>query len=109
MTEQLYRYDDIQYAPPLDEFEYPIGEGRLTVRLSRFPILRRTKCGAWITGPMGEDKFVNLERHKKFACETVQSAMDSFLARKQVQRRIHAKAVARAEKAIAYALGGYVE
>ena len=109
MENVLYRYDDIQYAPPLDEFEYPIGEGRLTVRLSSFVILRRTKCGAWITGPMGEDKFVNLERHKKFACETVESALDSFVARKKAQARIHSKAAARAEKAIAYALGGHVE
>ena len=90
MSEYLYRIDGIQYAAPLDEFENPCGKGRIELFERRFEITKRTPCGAWIFlhGWNDEKKFVNLKATKKYACETIEDARQSFIARKKRQIRI---------------------
>lgn len=53
----------------------------------RYKIISTTNCGAWVERDGGK-KFVMLEAHKKFACETIPLAVESFKARKTRQLRI---------------------
>ena len=53
----------------------------------RYKIIRGTPCGVWIQHGQSR-KFVLLDASKKFACETVESAIESFKARKARQLRI---------------------
>lgn len=99
MAEQLYRYDDVLYAGLYDE-GYGRSSGRLAVELSTFDIVKRTKCGVWIVDSRGRDRFVNLEARKKYACESKESARDSFIARKSAQLRIYAARAERAQDAL---------
>ncbi len=84
----LYRYEDVLTAAPVDEFDRPMGESTVQVYLRRFPIVRTTAKGAWID-VYGERRFVLLTARKRFACESVEAARESFIARKQAQRRIY--------------------
>jgi hypothetical protein len=85
---KLYRYQEITYAAPLDEFENPIGVGMTEVKLREYPITKKTEKGVWIGGYDYKDKFVNLNTRKKFACPTIEEAKESFIARKRAQIRI---------------------
>lgn len=50
-----------------------------------FPIIKSTPCGAWV-GVYGEKKFVRLNvAGKKYACHTIEEALESFKRRKQRQ------------------------
>lgn len=49
-----------------------------------FPVRKRTPKGAWIY-----DRFVLLTARKKYACETLEEAVESFLARKTRQASIY--------------------
>ena len=42
MNEQefWFRYEDRRYAPPVDEFDRPIGEGSVEVTLLKYPVLK---------------------------------------------------------------------
>ncbi len=113
-TAVLYRYQDVRYAAPLDEFDNPcrLG-GTVEVELSYFAIEKRTPKGAWVrlcfynkqTRQLSdwrctERRFVLLTAHKKFACETKAEAMTSFLARKKRQLQILKSQVCDVERAI---------
>lgn len=96
-----YRCFERHYAPSLDEFDNPIsGSGRVEVIYDRFPIVRRTPKGVWIDN-YGERKFILLTANKKFACETLEQARESFVARKRRQIRILTAGIRSAEQAIA--------
>lgn len=87
--EFLYRYEERQHAPMLDEWENPIRQSsRLTLYLYTFRILRHTPCGAWIDIGWGEKKFVRTVGRKRYACPTKDEAWKSFVARKQRQALI---------------------
>jgi hypothetical protein len=101
-VEHFFRYDDTQFAPPLDEFENPVGPGRVVVQLTEFPVIRRTKCGAWVDN-FGTPRFVLLSARKQFACPTKEDAKVSFLARKKAQARIYAARLRATNEAIALA------
>lgn len=103
--ERLYRYQDIQYAPPVDEFDHVCGEGRLEVKLYSFPILSRTEKGAWINAA-GEKRFVKLTARKRFALPTIEEARESFLARKRRQATILSRKLVRVNAALAFPLSG---
>lgn len=47
------------------------------VELTSLPIHRRTAKGAWLY----DGRFVLLTARKKYACETIETARESFLAR----------------------------
>jgi hypothetical protein len=109
MTEIFYRYEDVQYAAPVDEFDRPLGFGSLEIQLREYTVLKHTAKGVWIdldgAGAFrripGGARFVLLNARKRFACPTIAEARASFLARKRKQIRIHKAQVARAERAIA--------
>lgn len=99
MTEYLYRYTDIKYAPSLNEWDEPEGRGTVGITLRKYPILAKTPKGAWIemgyhfaddiTDKMVVHKrFVLLTANKRFACPTEKEALESLIARKQRQIRI---------------------
>ncbi len=81
--ENLYRYDYILEGFSEDYYVEP------TVRLiyRKYTIIKKTKCGVWIQH-RNKKKFVNLKKRKKFACETLQEALEQFLHRKQRQQSI---------------------
>lgn len=71
----------------------------MSVSLEKYRILSYTKCGVWISYAFRK-KFVNLERVKKFACKTVEDAIDSYIARKKAQVRIYSARLKDAESAL---------
>ena len=54
------------------------------IMLMTIPIERRTSKGAWLEN----GRFVLLTANKKYACETIESARESFLARTTKWRAI---------------------
>ena len=96
-TELFYRYEDVQYAPSLDEYDDPIpGSGVLRVHLREYRVLKHTPCGV----RLGIGRFVNTQHRKQFAYATKEAAKEAFIARKTRQASIHQARVNRAEKAI---------
>lgn len=82
--EKLYRYDYVLTGYSEDYYVEP--NVRLTYR--KYTIIKKTKCGVWIEDGCNGKKFVNLTKRKKFACETLQEALEQFLHRKQRQQSI---------------------
>lgn len=88
-----YRYDDIRYAAPLDEYENPMGPGRVAVELRSYQVQRVTPKGVWLSRYYGSPRFVRLSARKRFAYPTPEEALASFMARKLRQLSIlHAQA-----------------
>ena len=97
MQEEWYRFVDIQWAPPVDEWDNIIGVGKLTVELYRWHVEKHTPKGVRLEG----GKFVLRDARKRWACPTIEEALESFKARKKRQIKIHQATVRRAEKALA--------
>lgn len=96
-TEIFYRYEDVQYAPTLNEYDEPVrGSGLLRVHLREYKVIKHTPCGV----QLDIGRFVNTQRRKQFAHATKEAAKESFIARKERQASIHQARVNRAEKAI---------
>ena len=85
-----YRVVDGRYAPMLDEWERPIGNGRSYVSVHEYPVLRETPKGVWLEGCgfYGSPRFVLRDARKRYACPTEEEAWESFRARKNRQLRI---------------------
>ena len=109
-SEKWYRFDDVRYAPPPDEWGDSGGPGILEVRLREFPVVRHTPKGVWLERtwmPYGSNslrtdglRFVLRDANKRFACPSVEEARESFIARKTRQIRIHEARTAQAKDAI---------
>ena len=83
--DKWYRFEDIQYAAPLDEYDQPCGAGRLVVSVQEFFVIKVTPCGVRLhTG-----RFVRFSTKKQFACPSEKEAKASFLARKACQAAIY--------------------
>ena len=100
-----YRYEDIRYAAPLDEYDQAVGRGRLVIELRKFEVNKITPKGVWLAYKFGaltcgDRRFVLLDAHKRFACPTIKEAKESFLARKRKQSRIYKSRMLDAEEAI---------
>jgi hypothetical protein len=92
INEYWYRYEDMRYAPPVNEFDEVVGVGSLKVHLREFPVMRRTPKGVWLGGATNYgnyERFVCHEWTKKFACSTIEEAQKSFIARKTRQITIY--------------------
>ncbi len=91
MTKYWYRYEDRHTAPPLDEYDQPIGRGDVHIDLLKLVVLRHTPKGVWIRyfTVFKDERFVLTDARKRFACPTVREARVSFLARKKKQLSIH--------------------
>lgn len=112
-NEYWYRYEDVKYAAPIDEYERPIGEGRVEVRLRKYRVIKHTPKGVWISQDFWftphhdhiypdnvNKKFVLRDARKRFACPTIEEALESFKARKKRQIRILRAQARDAEKAL---------
>lgn len=96
MSEIYYRFEERHYAPPVDEFDNPIGEGRCAVVLLKYPVKKHTPKGVRLkTG-----RFVLNTARKRFACATVEEAVTSFIARKRKQIQILMHQARRAQVAL---------
>ena len=101
----LYRYEDRVYASMLDEDDRTI-PGTTKIDLREFPIIKWTPKGAWIDVGLGvghreDQKFVLLTARKRYACLTLEEAMESFKYRKKRQiKKLNAQ-LRQAEKALA--------
>lgn len=101
MTEEYwYRYEDVRYAPPVDEFDNPMGVSRVELRLWQFPVRKATPKGVWLdnVGAGQGGRFVLRDGHKRFACPTLEEARVSYIARKNRQILILQAALRRAEQ-----------
>lgn len=84
--EYLYRYDT-RFHGSMDEYG-DVTFRYSTIQISKFKILKRTPCGAWIDYAYRSKKFVNLTCRKQYACETPEKALQSFICRKKRQVKI---------------------
>ena len=73
---------------------YHVTDGRLEARW--FPIMRRTPKGARLL----DGRFVLLTARKKFACNTILEALQSFKARKERQKTILSSRLAETSRAL---------
>lgn len=77
----LWRCTAQRYSVCIDpDFEL-YGTSKPEIQLRFYEVLKRTPCGAWIND-MGPKKFVKLTAAKKYACNTVEEAIHSFIQRK---------------------------
>ena len=87
---KLYRYEDRHYY-----------YGGARVDLLEFEVIKETSSGVWIKSPYySKNKWVNLKARKKFACPTVEEALESYLMRKKRQIRILKGQLSRAKSAL---------
>ena len=103
--EYAYRATETTYAPPVDEYDQPLricDLGRIVVHIHRYPIIKRTPCGMWID-VYGDKKFVLLTATKQFACESIELAKQSFVARKKRQLAIYQAKMRKVVAALALA------
>lgn len=107
----FYRYEERIEAPPLDEFENPIGTTSVSIREIKFWREAKTPKGSWIRPNGGGPRyFVRDEGKKRYAWPTKAEALTSFIERKESQRRLLRKKLAIVDKLLAIAnkspLGG---
>jgi hypothetical protein len=110
MTEEIWhRFEDRRTAPPLNEWDEPVGDPGVTLFHRTFEVVKKTRHGVWLrefwtTLPFfGEKRFVLRGARKRFACPTKQEAMESFKARKRAQIAIHKMNLRLTERALALA------
>lgn len=97
-----FRLEERRYAPPLDEFDNPCGEGRLEVVLIEYQVQKETPKGVRLTG----NRFVKRDARKRFACPTKEEAKESFEARKARQIRLLKSQICQAEHALSLVKDG---
>lgn len=73
MSDVLYRADAVV-----------VGDDNVKVLCMSYKIVKRTRCGVWIEFYAGSKrKFVNMQKHKKWACETEAEALESLKRRRE--------------------------
>lgn len=86
---KYYRYQLVQWAAPVDEFDRPYGEGRVTVELYEYDVVKETLKGVWIQLLSPWKRFVRtVDVRKQYAWPTKELAMESFRARTKAHIRI---------------------
>lgn len=101
MGEVWYRYYDVCYAAPVDEYGDVIrgAKGDRKVHLVELDVIKRTPKGVWLHDRYGRLRFVLESAKRRYACPTKKEAIISFLARKRRQKSIYE---ARASDAAAF-------
>lgn len=97
-----HRIEDRTYSSIPDEYDrwYPITK----VEHRKFEVLKHTSKGVWLREhPMVMPKFVLRDARKRFACPTIEEALESFIARKTKQASIYRNRMVKAEWCIAEA------
>jgi hypothetical protein len=88
MNDKAYRYNE------------SLTELGVYVYLTDYKVVKETPKGIWIELWIGKNKFVNLQAKKKFACLTIEEALESFKKRKQRQITILEYQLANAKQAL---------
>jgi len=90
-----YRFEEVSYSTIIDA-EAEIYGSRLELELRAYFIQKKTPKGFWIEDERvlsfdGSQslRFINNDWNKRFACPTLEEAIESFKARKQRQIRIY--------------------
>lgn len=99
MSTTYYRYNDVVYAPPADEWGDHNGPGRSDITLSKFEVTKRTPKGV----RLDNGRLVLDSSRNKYAYPSVQEALHGFIARKKSQRRILAAKQRHVDKVITLA------
>lgn len=92
----LWRVEAKRYSVCIDPEREEYGVTDPVLEALWYPITKRTPKGAWIRG-----RFVLLTARKRYACNTLSEAIESFKARKQKQIRILKAQLKRAEDELA--------
>lgn len=79
--EVMYRYEDM-----LESYNHL--SPKIRVILLKYFVKRHTPKGKWIDMGFGDEKFVLNDSKKRFAHETKEDAIQSFIKRKERQKRI---------------------
>jgi hypothetical protein len=87
-AEVWYRVVDFRYAPTLDEWDRPQGDGQSALKVSEYLVVRHTERGVWLHLDGWGRRFVLRDARKRFACPTLKEAWESFRARKERQLRL---------------------
>jgi len=99
----LYRYKDHESSSGyMDEMDYwHPGGSSMEVELVAYSIIRRTPKGCWVHIPysVNEKRFVLTDARKKFAYETQEAALKSFIFRKNKQIEILTRQLRNAQRA----------
>lgn len=101
MTDFWYRVEETTYSAGVDDLGDPIPGGPTRTNLQVHRVLRHTPCGVVIDdGLFG--RFINRSWGKRYACPTVEEAIESFKQRKRAQIRICRARIRQAEEAMVY-------
>jgi hypothetical protein len=85
----LWRCEAKRYSVVIDAEREIYGSSAPQLEMRWFPVVRRTPHGAWIDGNgIGELRFIKLTANKRFAVNTQKEAIESYKARKEVQKKI---------------------
>lgn len=99
-TMYWYRVEGQSYAPPADEYGDPQpGPGSQEIKLYKVQVLKVTPKGRWLATPDGK-RFQLDSANRKYACSSIELALQSFIKKKERQRSIY---LARAETANRFA------
>lgn len=98
-----YRYEEQVSGEWDDDFVSLVGQ-RIEIRLRKYPVIKHTPRGVWIIHNYGDRKFILNDSRKRFACETKEKAMESFIARKTRQASILRAQLRSVEKALSIAV-----
>lgn len=97
--EVWYRFHERVVSAGVDEWDNPVGPGRIEVYVSKYPVMKHTPKGVWLD-IYDQKKFVLRDARKRYACPTMEEALESFVARKKRQIRILSTRLRHAEDAI---------
>lgn len=95
----LYRYREGQVGEIYDTCPKEAAKA-MRLYLDSYPVIKSTPCGCWIDLGWGRKKFVNLNAQRKWAHESLDDAMQSFVARKNRQVLILRHQLVKAEAAL---------
>ena len=88
--EYWHRVEFTLYAPPVDEFDNPVGQGTVGINHYRYKVVKKTAKGVWLdVGGFNldspEKKFVLLDSKRQWASPTFEQAKEKFIRRKEKQ------------------------
>lgn len=101
--DDYYRYDTRRYSAGVDEFDNPLGPGRLSLELRSFPVYKITPKGVWVND-YGSFRFVLATARSTLCYPTHARALENFIARKKRYISILDGKIAEAEEGIQLAL-----
>jgi hypothetical protein len=98
--EYFYRIVDARRSGfTLGLFEEEKWYSSTEVTTYRYEVIKRTQCGVWLD-VCGRKKFVKTDTRKKFACPSLEEAIESFRKRKAAQIRIYQNRATNAQESL---------